>query len=158
MSTNLVILWISGRAPERDGNRIVIPNQSGDSAGALTVQMLLAGTNEGYADPLAATTGRNRKPIHVPPPTIPRGDKYTHERALAFGDEQAPRGFRKQTLHVLQVVGGARVGAARLMPELEHCRRVLRLTHAHSERRVSQAVSLLRRSVSAAAQRRSVTD
>lgn len=80
--------------------------------------MLLTSANERDANSLAAIVRQNREPIHVASPTVPGGYQRTYDRAAAISDEQASGGFREQSLYVLQLVGGARVSAASLMPKL----------------------------------------
>lgn len=104
--------------------------------------MLLAGAHERQADALTAMLDANGQSIHVAPPAVPGGDQCTKDRAVAVGDEQAPRCLSKQSLRVPEPVGSRSVLATSLLPKLENGRCLPWAARSHNEISVSQGVTV----------------
>jgi hypothetical protein len=112
--------------PERRHDLVLVRDQGCDAVGALPAHVLLACAHERQADAAAAVLMEHYEPVHVPPPSVPRGDQRAHECAAGVGDEQTLRCLGEQSVDVLDPVGGGCVRAARPLPQVEDRRRLVR--------------------------------
>lgn len=55
---------------------------------------------------LDAVLREHLEPIHVPSPSVPRGDQHAHKRAAGVGDEQASGHLGEQPVDILDPIGG----------------------------------------------------
>ncbi len=141
-ASDLVVLRVAGRLPERRGHLVLIPDQGGDPASALASQVLLAGPHERQADTSATMLEANSQSIHVSPPAIPRGDQSTDDETVSVGDKQTPRCPQEQLLDIFEPVNSARMLTPGLLPQLKDYCCLPRPAGAHDEIPLGQAATI----------------
>jgi len=115
----LSILGIAGRLPEGSGLIVLEGNQRGYSADTAAAQILLSGPHQRDPYALPPQPVANGETVYVPSPPVPAGDQSADDLLTALGDKESRRGIGDQVLDVLRPVGGGRVPASRLSPELQ---------------------------------------
>src|ERR1700722_167688 len=87
--------------------------------------MSLACSYEREADAASTMLVVDGEAIEIASPTVPGGDKHSHDPTVDRRDQQSPRRFQNQAFQILRKIRSACMLAACLLPQIEDQRQMV---------------------------------